>query len=358
MHVRLTFFFPALALLLVSCAALPRPTSGGQVATEPMANGERVTSLETALADALIQIEKLKARGADTDLPAMPENAQTGACYGRLLLPAQYIERRANRVVKEASERLEMREARTEWREERVLVSEAYTKLEVVPATYKWVDARTEVLPARQRQELLRPAQYETREEKVLVTPAEWVWRPGRGAIEKIDEETGEILYQFEIPATYRRVTRQVLVSPPEYRTIDEPAVYETLRKRVVAEAEHTVEVHVPAVYKTVKVQKVVSPAHVVRVPVPAEYEAYRYREKVADEQLAWRQIPCRQALEDTGLLRRVQQQLNRRGFDAGYADGILGKRTQAAIHAFQLQQGLASGRLSVETLDALGLAL
>ena len=50
-----------------------------------------------------------------------------------------------------------MQPARTEWQEEQVVVSEAYTKLELVPATYKWVEERTEVLPAKQRQELVRP---------------------------------------------------------------------------------------------------------------------------------------------------------------------------------------------------------
>ncbi|WP_284449970.1 peptidoglycan-binding domain-containing protein [Spongiibacter tropicus] len=357
MSFRLSLLPLAAAVMCTACSLTPVQSSG-QVAPETVPDGERMASLETALADALIQIEKLKARSEqDGGLPAMPPNAQTGACYARMLTPPKYIDRRASRIVKEATERLEMQPARTEWQEEQVVVSEAYTKLELVPATYKWVEERTEVLPAKQRQELVRPAEYESREEKILVKPAEWVWRPGRGELEKIDEETGEILHQVEIPAKYRTVERQVLVSPPEYRTIHEPAVFETVRKRVVDQPEHTVEVKVPAVYKTVKVQKVAEPAKLIRVPVPAEYEEYSYREKIADEELVWRQIPCKRDLDDDKLLRQVQKQLNERGFDAGYADGILGKRTEAAIHAFQQKQGLATGRLSVETIQSLGIA-
>ena len=40
---------------------------------------------------------------------------------------------------------------------------------------------------------------------------------------------------------------------------------------------------------------------------------------------------------------RLVQQALNRQGFDAGFADGILGKRSFAAIARFQAAHGFAA---------------
>ncbi len=341
-----------LMALLVSGCALSPPRGSGRT---PVADDGRMASLEMALADALIQIEKMKARSDGDALPKMPANAQTGACYARMLQPPQYVEREASRMVKEATETLQMQPAKTEWREEQVVVSEAHTQLKLVPATYKWLEEKTLVLPARERQELVSEAEYETVTEQVLVAMAETVWRKGRGEIERIDEESGEIVHRVELPAKYRDVERQLLRKPAVYRRVVEPAVYETLRKRVVDQPEHSVAVQVPAVYKTVRVQRIVEPARVTRIPVPAVYERYSYREKVADESLVWRQIVCQRDLSEERL-RTVQKALQARGFEPGYADGILGKRTQAAVYAFQQQQGLATGRLSVETLQALQL--
>jgi membrane-bound lytic murein transglycosylase B len=51
-----------------------------------------------------------------------------------------------------------------------------------------------------------------------------------------------------------------------------------------------------------------------------------------------------------------LQQQLNRRGFDSGEPDGIVGPATRSAIRAFQQARGLVSdGHPGQEVLDALG---
>ena len=57
------------------------------------------------------------------------------------------------------------------------------------------------------------------------------------------------------------------------------------------------------------------------------------------------------------GAIRRVQQALNRQGFDAGHVDGVWGDTTVAAIKTFQRQKKLkVTGRLNSETVAALGL--
>lgn len=347
-----------IGVVLCSACAGQQHYRGGQVAPVQEVNSSagRVASLESALADALIQIEKIKAQTVTDTLPDMPPNARTGACYAKMTVPAQYIERESQRIVKEASEKIEVKPARTEWVEEQVVVSEAHTRIEVVPATYKWVEERTEVLPSKIHQKLVSPARYKTVSEKILAKPAEWVWRPGRGDVEKIDPESGEILHYVELPAEYKTVEKQVLDTPAVYEKVVEPAVFETVKKRVVDRPEHSREVTVPAVYKTVRVQKVVEPAVELRVVVPAEYEKYRYREKLSEEKLDWREIVCERH-RGPELIRLVQKALTQRGFPTGYADGVLGKRSLKAIEDFQRQQGLATGRLSIETLEALGVA-
>ena len=52
---------------------------------------------------------------------------------------------------------------------------------------------------------------------------------------------------------------------------------------------------------------------------------------------------------------RDVQQALERKGYDVGPIDGVMGPRTQSALREFQQQQGLAqSGQIDQQTLLAL----
>lgn len=56
-------------------------------------------------------------------------------------------------------------------------------------------------------------------------------------------------------------------------------------------------------------------------------------------------------------LIARLQAELNVRGFGVGSIDGVYGPHTAAAVHAFQLSQGLvADGEAGRTTLRALGL--
>jgi len=55
--------------------------------------------------------------------------------------------------------------------------------------------------------------------------------------------------------------------------------------------------------------------------------------------------------------VRLAQTRLNELGYSAGYADGILGQGTKAAIELFQDESGLAvTGRLDQKTQEALNL--
>jgi ElaB/YqjD/DUF883 family membrane-anchored ribosome-binding protein len=54
-------------------------------------------------------------------------------------------------------------------------------------------------------------------------------------------------------------------------------------------------------------------------------------------------------------LIRQVQQALAKAGYKPGPADGVSGPRTSAALKSFQQDNNLASGKLTKETLRALG---
>ena len=302
-----------LGILLGACMPVSTMTTA-QLPAEYSAEEGRIASLESALADAMIEMEKIKAHSvsASDELPPIPPNAETGRCYARMLLPIAYVDRVETRIVKDASERIETVPANFSWFEERVLVSEAHTRLTVVPATYKWLTQRTEVRPAESQQVLVKAAEYKAVMEELIETPEELVWRPGRGEIEKIDEESGEIVHQQRVPANYKKISKQVLVAPAQYRKEVTPPVYETLRKRVVDVPEHTIEELVPAQYKTVKVQRETSPAREVHHAIAPVYKRFSYREKVADARLDWRMIPCEREL-DKPLVYSLQRALRPR---------------------------------------------
>jgi peptidoglycan hydrolase-like protein with peptidoglycan-binding domain len=58
-------------------------------------------------------------------------------------------------------------------------------------------------------------------------------------------------------------------------------------------------------------------------------------------------------------LVTRIQQALNRLGFDAGSADGVAGSRTERAIKAFQAEFGYApTGKATQGVLDQLNAAI
>jgi hypothetical protein len=341
-------------VLNITACAVFAPSSANQLAPELSTKEKRIWSLEASLADALIEIEKIRAWADDTDtLPAIPPDAETGRCYAKLVVPASYVDRVERRLVEEASELREMIPAKVEWFDEQVLVSEAHVRLTVVPATYKWQEERTLVSPPQSQQVLLSPARYET---VVTESPEEWAWRAGRGEIEKIDEESGEIVHQQKIPAGYRQIKTQVLVEQAKYRKVAEPGVYETLRKKVVDVSEYTIEERFPAKYKTVRTQRVLEPERELSHQIAPVYKDYSYREQVSDARLEWRMVPCERDI-NKALIYSVQDALRKLNYDTGGLDGVLGEYTLVAIHDFQKHQGLATGRLSSETLSALGVA-
>ena len=63
--------------------------------------------------------------------------------------------------------------------------------------------------------------------------------------------------------------------------------------------------------------------------------------------------------VDDTRLIARTQAILSSLGFDAGPADGKMGRKTRDAIAAFQTSKGLpATGEIDKTLIEALGMRL
>jgi outer membrane murein-binding lipoprotein Lpp len=275
--------------------------------------------------DAERQIELLNARMQDEmgsgEAELLPPSASPGECFARVVVEPVYETRTERVLIKEASETIEIVPATYEWVENRVLIKEASERIETVPATFEWVEEQMLVKPATTVMNDV-PATFETVNEQILVTPARTFWKKGRGLVERVDNNTGEIMCLVEEPAVYRNVSKRVLKTPATTKETTIDAEYETVRRQVV---------------KT-----------------PAEYAEITKREMVTPSHMEWRQVLCETNITNA-VVANVQQALADKGHSPGPIDGIYGTRTLNAVKAFQTAQNMPVGGLTYETLKALG---
>ncbi len=353
--------------ILGGCASQQAPTNDDTARLQ--AELDRVNAEKARLAAQAAEADRLRrelaaAQSSSTTTQTsytasgdlLPPNAQPGECYSRVLVPAVYETTTEQVLAKTASERVEVVPATYEFVEETVMTREASSKLEVIPATYRTV---TEEIMVEPEKTVLRevPAQYGTESEQILIKPAYTTWKKGRGPIEKVDASTGEIMCLVEVPAEYRTVTKRVVVSPASTVSDVIPAVFKTVTRTVLDQPATTREIEIPAQYDTVKVRKLVTPASEQRFAIPEEYTTVSKRALVSDSFLEWRPILC-ETNTTPGLISRLQRSLNEAGYEAGSVDGVLGSATMRAVNKYQLDNGLASGQLTIATLEKLGVSL
>jgi len=310
-------------------------------------------------------------------------------------------------------------QAQFETKEQKVLISEASSKLTTSAPEYEWVEEKVLVTPASERLVEV-PAKYETVTEKVLQSPATKVWKKGRGPIEKIEDSTGEILCLVEVPAKYREVKKRVLKTPATTQRVEVPAKYKTMKvrklktaaketrkeipaeyttlkkrvkvkdaasgwrlvgsggagkatgtvlcgadiaaktktvsKRVLKAKPETRKIEIPAEFKTVRVQKLKAKAASKKIGIPAKYKELTQRKKVSDEILAWRPVLCETNASAT-LVTDIQRALQRAGFNPGKIDGVVGRQTLEAVDSYQKANKLARGGLTLATIERLGVS-
>ncbi len=305
---------------------------------------------------------------------------------------------------------------------ERVVVSEASESIKVTPARYEWVEQQQLVASATQ-QLVEVPASFEKVEQRVLVEEARVVWKKGRGAVEKIDNMSGDIMCLVEVPAVYKTVEKTVMKSAPASKMIEVPAKFENVRVRKLVEPAQQVRIEIPAKFRQVNRKKktsdgehvwlnlsdysgaeglrktgnticrketpaktttiskavVASPATVKQVEVPAKYQSKRVkrvlakaaqtkisipavtrqvskRVKVSDSRLEWRPVLC-ETNTTTRTINALEQALSDSGYHVGTVDGELSEDTLNAIEKFQRAHGMATGGLTIEVLNKLGVS-
>ena len=321
-------------------------------------------------------------------------SASVGACYQEYFVAAKFEETEKDVLVKEESEEIKIADAQFEEVQETVVVKQASKK------------------------KVYKAAEYEVIEEKIEIEAAKAVWKKGDGPITKIDNSTGEIMCLIQVPAKYKIIKKTVLKTPstidlveiPEeakaYKvsklvsdaTIDKvkiaaeykkvtltnkvsdasftwrtsgvdgdgtytgnqiclqeiPAKFTKIKKLVIDTVAAIEEEKVESVAKLIKVSNVVTPAEEVRTKIAAEFKTVEKRSKVSSERLEWRRVLCKTNMGGD-INKRIQQALKDAGVYNGPIDGAFGKGSMKAIERFQQENGLATGGLTIDVLEKLG---
>lgn len=216
----------------------------------------------------------------------------------------------------------------------RVVSQPATTRTIEIPAEYKTVSVRREVSPASEQRNPIE-AVYGTVSRQVLDQDATFVWHEVSNTDYPSETKTGNRICLTETQPQYNTLTRQVVESPAQTRSIE-----------------------IPAQYDSVQVTKLVSPAREEVTVIPAEYKTVTRRELVRDGYMSWRSILCETNMT-TSRIADIQRALLNAGYDVpGGADGVIGEGTIRAINAFQADNGLPVDRyINIETLKQLGVS-
>ncbi|MEM7195672.1 MAG: peptidoglycan-binding domain-containing protein [Pseudomonadota bacterium] len=152
------------------------------------------------------------------------------------------------------------RPARFENFSEQVLVKEASESVVTVPPRYEIVEKQIEI-QAQEERTVRVPAVYDTVEEQVIDTPARTVWQECSQSSRKVYDPEGEIMCLVELPATYKTLSKRVLVSGATTRTEVIPAQYQTISVRELVEDAREERVSIPAEYATVSKRRMITEA-------------------------------------------------------------------------------------------------
>lgn len=284
-----------------------------------------------------------------------PANSKAGQCYAKVLVPATYDTKQEQVLIQPATTSFKKSPAVYRDVEKRMLVEEESFELIAVPPVYEIVKENVLVQPEQVIKTVV-PATYREEEKQVLISPARTEWKVGRGAYEKIDEATGEIMCLVDVPAVYEKVSHVVVDQPAQTKEEVIPAKYETIERRVMKTEPTTRKKVLPARYKTVIVKELVEPEKFEVVETPAKYTTVEKRAQLTQEAVKWRQILC-ETNTTTAMIKRIQNALINAGYNLGFEpDGELGPGTLSVVSKYQKDKGLPTGGLTISTLESLGI--
>jgi len=289
----------------------------------------------------------------------VPGDAIPQGCLAQVAVPAVFATVTEQMEKRQATQDIVSIPATFESVEEQHLIRQETTRLTVVPAVYETVSEVIEVRP--EYEEIVAiPGVYESFEKDVLIRDAHTVWLRETGSCDGDNSVTEaaanrDVFCKIDVPAEYQTVRRLRLRSDPAISRRTVPAVTKTITKQVLIEPARVIEETVPGEYETVIGRKLKAPARHEFRESPGSSVTIEKHVLTADGGLKWREVVCATGITP-GLIDMIQTALT----DLGYSvptDRKLGRETWTAIEAYQRDEGLPIGGLTVMTLESLGVS-
>lgn len=268
-----------------------------------------------------------------TFLPA--PSARLGQCFRLTRLPPRLSAEPQTVVVRDAADKIEITPALFAPETFDVVVDYELPSAINAPVAMR---TRTEVIELKPAYETWTaiPASFNEQQDLLLAAPAHHDFKPcGQvAAAEGMSAQWCPISVAAEYQTVVRRVVEQlsdvrhsavaaetvsVEISEPENAVLKQqlrPITRSFTRQRLLQEASYRREVLLPE-FKTITAKQLTRPAA-----------------------LAWREVVCAEQ-DRQPLLEALQNALNKRGYEAGVADGAWGEKTAAALEKFRRDKGL-----------------
>ena len=324
------------------------------------------------------------------------EHTTPGTCYKEYYTPESYKTVKEEIVVQKESKKSKIIPAKYEMVEKTIVVKPATKKTITVPATYEYVDEK--VLVEKEKTVWKKgknpatkldgatgeimclikvPAKYKIVKKKVVKTPAttKVIEIPAETKTIKVKKLISPAKTQtITTPAVKSTIEKKVLEHGPSFSWIrvgdpvekglkytghqiclvETPAVKKKITKTVLETPETTKKVAIAPTYKVVKVKKLIEEAKEVKIPIEAVYKEIEKKEKISEAHQSWKRILCQTNMNKDVIL-QIQNALKAKGYNPGKIDGVLGRDTRIALDKYQRDNSLATGGITYETLNALG---
>ncbi len=213
----------------------------------------------------------------------------------------------------------------------KVVKTAATTKVIEIPADTKTIKVKKLISPAK-TETITIPAVKSSIEKKVLEHRPSFSWVKVGNPVEKGLSYTGHEICLVETPATKKKISKTVLETPAT-----------------------TNKISIKPTYKTIKVKKLVEEAKEIKTPIEAVYKEIQKKEKIAEAHQSWERILCQTNMNKDVIL-QIQNALKAKNYNPGKIDGVLGRDTRVALDKYQRDNSLATGGITYESLNALGI--
>ncbi len=324
------------------------------------------------------------------------EHTTPGTCYKEYYTPESYKTVKEEIVIQKETTKSKIIPAKYEMVEKTIVVRPATKKTVTVPATYEYVDEK--VLVEKEKTVWKKgknpatkldgatgeimclikvPAKYKIVKKKVVKTPAtiKVIEIPAETKTIKVKKLISPAKTQtVTIPAVKTTIEKKILEHGPSFSWIrvgdsvdkglkytgheiclvETPSIKKKITKIVLDTPATTNKIAINPTYKIVKVKKLVEEAKEVKIPIDAVYKEIQKKEKISEAHQSWERILCQTNMNKDVIL-QIQNALKAKGYNPGKIDGVLGRDTRVALDKYQRDNSLATGGITYETLNALG---